>query len=138
MMGLVHTEITLINTRDVFKAEDGLIPIQEIRQATIKAMVDTGASTLIINEDLRCQLGLKVKAERQITLANDTKEKCQLTEPVEIRWKDRETTCRALVIPGAGEVLLGAIPLEDMDLIVDPKKQELIGAHGDDVVLMAK
>jgi len=138
MMGLIHTEITIKNTRDVFKAEEGLINVREIRQATVEAMVDTGASTLIINDELRRQLGLKVRAQRQITLANDAKEKCLLTEPVEICWKDRETTCRALVIPGAGEILLGAIPLEDMDLIIDPKNQEITGAHGADVVLMAK
>jgi hypothetical protein len=42
------------------------------------------------------------------------------------------------VVPDAEEVLLGAIPLEDMDLIVYPARQELIGAHGDEVVCMVK
>jgi hypothetical protein len=40
------------------------------------------------------------------------------------------------VLPGAEEVLLGAIPLEDMDLIVNPARQELTGAHGDEVVCL--
>jgi hypothetical protein len=40
-------------------------------------------------------------------------------------------TCRPLVIPNATEVLLGAIPLEDMDLMVDPVGQKLVGRHGD-------
>jgi clan AA aspartic protease len=137
-MGLIHTEITVKNTRDVFKAEEGLINEQEIRQATIQAMVDTGASTLVINEDLRQQLGLAVRSERQITLANEAKVKCLVTEPVEIRWKDRDTTCKAFVIPEAKEVLLGALPLEDMDLIIDPKRQEITGAHGDEIISMAK
>jgi len=137
-MGLIHTEITIKNTRDVFKAEEGLIDEREIRQATIQAMVDTGASTLVINEELRQQLGLAVRAERQVTLANETKVKCLLTEPVEIHWKDRDTFCKAYVIPEAKEVLLGAIPLEDMDLIIDPKRQEITGAHGDEIILIAK
>jgi clan AA aspartic protease len=137
-MGLIHTEITIKNTRDVFKAEEGLIDEREIRQATIQAMVDTGASTLVINEELRQQLGLAVRAERQVTPANETKVKCLLTEPVEIRWKDRDTICKAYVIPEAKEVLLGALPLEDMDLIIDPKRQEITGAHGDEIILIAK
>jgi hypothetical protein len=41
-------------------------------------------------------------------------------------------TCEPWVLPGTDEVLLGAIPLEDMDLIVDPKNQKLVGAHGDE------
>jgi hypothetical protein len=55
---------------------------------------------------------------------------------VEIHWKGRETACPALLLPGAEEVLLGAIPLEDMDLIVDPTARELKGAHGDEVVCL--
>ena len=60
-----------------------------------------------------------------------------ITQPVDIHWKNRETSCRAMVLPNAKEVLLGAIPLEDMDLIVNPAKLELIGAHGDEVVCRA-
>jgi hypothetical protein len=41
-------------------------------------------------------------------------------------------TCRPWVVPGAKEVLLGAIPLEDMDLMVDPVRQQLVGVHGDE------
>jgi hypothetical protein len=57
---------------------------------------------------------------------------------VEIHWQDRDTTCPALVLPDAGEVLLGAIPLEDMDLMVDPVRQVLTGAHGDEILCMVK
>jgi hypothetical protein len=57
---------------------------------------------------------------------------------MEVHWKDRESTCRALVLPEAGETLLGAIPLEDMDLIVDPAGQELKGAHGDEILCLIK
>jgi hypothetical protein len=41
-------------------------------------------------------------------------------------------TCQAWVIPNAKEILLGAIPLEDMDLMVDPAGRKLVGAHGDE------
>ena len=137
-MGFVHAEITLKNVEDVFKAKDGLIKNHEIRQATVTAMVDTGAGTLVINEKLRLQLGLGVEGERHATLANNAREKVKIAEPVRVYWKNRDTVCRPLVISGDGEILLGAIPLEDMDLIVDPARQELTGAHGDEIVTMIK
>jgi hypothetical protein len=67
-------------------------------------------------------------------LADGTRHVYQVTEPLYILWTNRATSCRALVIPNAHCVLLGVIPLEDMDLIVDPVRQELAGAHGDEVV----
>ena len=133
-MGLVHAEITLKNTGDVTNVERGLIKESEIRQTTVTAMVDTGAGTLVINEELRKQLGLEVRGLRRVSFANETKEICKITEPVDIHWQERSCAIRATVVPHCSEVLLGAIPLEDMDLIVDPKRQTLIGAHGDEVV----
>ena len=132
-MGMVYEDITLKNAIDVGNCTRGLIEEHEIRQTTVQALVDTGASTLVINENMRQQLGLEVRREREVTLANGTKEMCKITEPVEIYWKDRVTAAPALVVSGDGEVLLGALPLEDMDLIVDPVRQVLIGAHGDKI-----
>ena len=137
-MGMVYEEITLKNAIDVGNCTRGLIEEHEIRQITVMALVDTGASTLVINEDLRRLLGLEVRKVREATLANNTKEFCQVTEPVEIHWKDRETALKALVVSGGGEVLLGALALEDLDLIVDPTRQVLTGAHGDEILVMLK
>ena len=133
-MGLVYEEITLKNAGDVIMANRGIIHEPEIRQTTITAMVDTGAGTLVITEAVRQQLGLDVIAERPATLANDTREMCKITEPVEVHWNNRFTAVSALVVSGGGEVLLGAIPLEGLDLMVDPTRQKLVGAHGDEVV----
>jgi predicted aspartyl protease len=101
-------------------------------------MVDTGAGTLVINEEIREKLGLTTKGLRSVTFGNETKQICKVTEPVEIHWKDRDSVCRAVVTSVAGEVLLGAIPLEDMDLMVYPAKQELVGKHGDEIVCLCK
>ena len=131
-MGMVHAEITLRNTGDVIGARRGYMKEQEIRQATLQAIVDTGAFTLVINEDVRQQLGLGIEGEQTCTMANATKELCKVAEPVEVRWKNRKMTCEPLVVSGKGKVLLGAIPLEKMDLIVDPQRQELTGAHGEE------
>ena len=137
-MGIVHTDIILKNVRDLFMAEEGIIKEHEIRQIKVNAMADTGTGTLVINEELRRQLGLNIRGLRKTTLANDSREICQLADPVEVHWQDRSMICQPLVISGSGEVLLGAIPLEDMDLLVDPVRQILTGAHGDEVVCMLK
>ncbi|MDR2784406.1 MAG: clan AA aspartic protease [Treponema sp.] len=138
LMGTVYTEITLKNAGDNVRVSDGRITEQEVRTTTVRALVDTGAGSLIISEQVREKLGLAVKGLRSAALANGGREVCRLTEPVEIHWKDRYTTCHALVLPGVEDVLLGAIPLEDMDLLVDPARRELTGAHGDEVVCMVK
>jgi clan AA aspartic protease len=101
-------------------------------------MVDTGATTLIIDEKLFERLGLDAMAEREITLANDAKEKCKVTEPLEIHWEDRFVAMSAVVVHGASEFLLGVLPLEGMDLMVDPVNQKLVGVHGDQPVYLAK
>ncbi|MDR1950166.1 MAG: retroviral-like aspartic protease family protein [Spirochaetaceae bacterium] len=143
MMGLVYTEITLKNVGDVIEVNRGYRAEKEVRTVTVQALVDTGSGTLVITEAVRDRLGLAIKGMRNSTLANSARQLCQVTEPVEIHWKDRETACPALVVPGAGEVLLGAIPLEDMDLMVDPDGQRngregLVGVHGDEPLTMLK
>ena len=133
-MGIVHEEITLRNAIDVGNCQRGLIEEQEVRQLTIQVVVDTGAATLVINDDIRRKLGLELRGTKQVRMANNAKETVTVAEPVEIRWKNRETACQPWVLSDSKAILLGAIPLEDMDLIVDPTKQVLTGAHGDEAV----
>jgi clan AA aspartic protease len=137
-MGNVNTQITLKNVRDVFNAKKGNLPKDKIRQATIDVMVDTGATTLVINEQLFQQLGLDVIGEQEISLANDATEICKLTEALEINWENRFVVMSAVVIEDAPEFLLGVLPLEGMDLIVDTVNHRLIGAHGDHPIYRAK
>jgi len=93
-------------------------------------VVDTGAMTLVINEKLRRQLGLGIVGTKEATLADNTKKTINVAETVEVHWKNRSMTCRPWVV-GSGNILLGAIPLENMDLMVDPGSQTLVGAHGE-------
>jgi clan AA aspartic protease len=130
-MGTFTEKITLTNAIDKGTAERGLIREDQIRQVTVDAIVDSGAFTVVIDEDTRARLGLAVTGKRMTTLANGTREKCFLTEPVEIRWNERDTDCKAAVIPGGKAVLLGAIPLEDMDLKIDMAARRLERAHGE-------
>ena len=136
-MGTVYAEITLKNANDVGNHERGLVGEDNIRSETVTALVDTGAMSLVITEELRKKLGLLIKGERPVLIANGQRINCKITEPVDIHWKNRSSSQRAVIIPGAEKILLGAIPLEDMDLIVNPITQEVVGAHGDVAETMA-
>jgi len=130
-MGYVFAEITLKNPYDVVNVVRGISKESEVRQKTVKALVDTGCFSMIINEELRRELGLEIIGEKKVALADNTEIICQRTESMEIRWKDRYAVQSALVVPERPNVLLGVWPLEEMDLIVDPVREELTGRHGD-------
>jgi len=112
-MGLVYADIELANPSD-----DGLEPL------VVNALVDTGAVWLIIPEHVAIQLKLKTLENREVTLADGAKRLVPYAGPVKVRFKNRTGFTGALVM--GNEVLLGAIPMEDMDLIVHPLKQVLM------------
>ncbi|MDR1094925.1 MAG: hypothetical protein LBL31_00890 [Spirochaetaceae bacterium] len=130
-MGTFKEEIALANAGDISAARNGLIPDGKIRRTRVNALPDTGAWTLVINEETRQKLGLAIVAQVDSSLADGSIAWYGLSEPVEIRWKDRDISLQAVVVPDAVDVLLGALPLEGLDLIVDPVNQRLAGAHGD-------
>ena len=130
-MGTVHAEITLKNAADVVMATRGLIREEEVRSIDVTVVVDTGAMSLCIPEQICQDLGLSIEGQKPIRIANGQRVFCKTTEPVKVCWRDRYTSLPAVVIPGAEIILLGVIPLEDLDLMVNPVTQELVGAHGD-------
>jgi predicted aspartyl protease len=137
-MSCFREEIRLENPRDAGNAGEGIIKETEVRRITVDALVDTGAWTLVINEETRAKLGLRVLYTGTSEVANGVVETGSVTEPVNIYWKDRYTGCNAFVLPHETEVLFGALPLEGMDLLVDPKGERIIGAHGDQPLLIVK
>ncbi|MDR0998935.1 MAG: aspartyl protease family protein [Treponema sp.] len=129
-MSIFKEEITLANARDIGNAKEGLIPGTKIRKMTTEAMPDTGAWTLVINEETRQKLGLVIEETSESTLADGKTDTYDVTEGVKIQWKNRSTVLPAVVVPDAKDILLGALPLEAMDLMVDPVHEQLVGVHG--------
>jgi predicted aspartyl protease len=134
VMGEVREQITLVNAGDL--AEEGRMRRKEteVRRITVDAVVDTGTWKLVMGEKTCERLGLAIVKESMATLAGGTRQPCKITEPVTIRWKDRFTSSHAMVLPGKEEILLGVIPLEDMDLRVNPVSACLEGVHGEEWV----
>lgn len=103
-----------------------LMDIDEVKKMKVSMLVDTGAYNLCINEVIQEQLQLPVVEKRKAQLANGSIEEYDVVDNVQVRFKNRATTCRAMVLPGDTEPLFGAIPMEDMDLIIHPLRQELL------------
>jgi clan AA aspartic protease len=125
-MGLIYANITLVNGEDLADFRRKQIGEDEVRQITIKALVDKGAYTLCINEMIHEQLGLPVIERQTARFANGSVRKLDVVGPIEVRFHNRRANVDALVLPGEQECLLGAIPLESMDVIIHPLREELI------------
>jgi len=130
-MGTSYEDITLENVIDRCLATRGYIEDDKIRTLVVQALPDTRIWTLVINEEVREKLGLTITDETMSSFTDGEPFSSPITEAVKIQWKDRYIELPALVIPEAKDVLLGALPLEAMDLIVDPVHKKLAGAHGD-------
>lgn len=124
-MGLVHADIELVNLKDKLLAEDGYIKEENIRKITTNMMVDSGAVMLAINEQIKNQLGLTAREKQMFTLANGQIIELEVVGGIELHFKNRWCITDAIVLQGETEPLLGAVPMELMDLVISPFDQQL-------------
>jgi len=125
-MGLIYSDIELINSDDLALVRRGYLKESEVRKMKVKALIDSGAMMLSVNETIKVQLGLPILDRQMGELADGSKQSFEIVGPVDIRFTNRQTTVRAVVLPGEAEPLLGSIPVEDMDVLIDPRGQRLI------------
>ena len=111
-MGLVNAKVSLKNPRK-----------PELQPVEVDALADTGSVHLCLPAHVQIQLGLEEISQKEVTLADGGKRLVPYVGPVELRFKNRVGFAGALVM--GDQVLLGAIPMEDMDLIVIPKTRTL-------------
>ncbi|MBF0395170.1 MAG: clan AA aspartic protease [Desulfobacterales bacterium] len=123
-MGLVYADITLSNLEDISLFRRKYISEKEIRRIEVKSLVDSGAYMLVVPEHIKLQLGLSVIEQREVELADGKTSLCDIVGYIEIRFANRMAVCNAFVM--GNEVLLGAIPMEELDVIIEPRNQRLI------------
>lgn len=111
-MGLVNGKIILKNPR-----------LPGLEAVEVDALADSGAVHLCIPESVRKQLQLEVIDSKEVTLADGSRSRVPYAGPIEVRFKNRVGFAGALVM--GDQVLLGAIPMEDMDLVVIPRTRLL-------------
>ena len=113
VVGLINAQISLANPSS-----------PELEKITTTALVDTGALFLCIPEHIAIQLQLPEHEKREVTIADGSKKLCPYVGPVKISFQNRMCLTGALVL--GQSVLLGAIPIEDMDLIIHPSRLALL------------
>lgn len=112
-MGLVYAELMLKNPSD-----PSLQPIN------VTALVDSAASFLCVPPHVALQLKLPELHKRETTMADQSKKLCPYVGPVYVKFQNRECLVGAMVL--GEQVLLGVLPMEDMDVQIDPRARQLI------------
>ena len=112
-MGLIYTKITLDNPKNT-----AILPIET------KALADIGALHLCIPQHLRIQLGLEELEKREVIIADGSRQSVSYVGPLKLTFENRSCYTGALVL--GDEVLLGAISMEDMDLILQPALRKIM------------
>src|ERR1700722_11274886 len=125
-MGVVYADIELINSEDLTMARRNLIGTEEIRRMRLSMLVDSGAYMMAINETIQSQLEFPFIEKRKVQLASGQVVEYDVVGPIDVRFANRRAVCSAFVLPGDSESLLGMIPMEEMDVLVHPKRQELV------------
>lgn len=108
-MGITYTELRLANYAR-----------PDLEELNATAVVDTGALHLCIPEHVAMQLQLSPLKQREVQTADGKSHLVDYVAPIKISMLGRECVTGALVL--GNQVLLGAIPMEDMDLIVEPAR----------------
>jgi len=118
-------KIRLTNDHDFVAAAAGSLDPARVRTIEIEALVDTGATMLMLPADAVERLGLPVRGHRKVRYADHRVEEVPWVGQVKVEIRGREALCSALVGPAGSTALIGQIPLEEMDFVVDPKSREL-------------
>ncbi len=131
-MGRVLTKATIENLEDLWAAKRGILPAEDVRRIVVsEALVDTGATLLSLPRNLIVQLGLAKTGTKRITSSTGGGE-AGMYDAVRLTILGRTCTMDVMEVPDDVPVLIGQLPLEHLDLVVDLRSRSLIGnpAHG--------
>ena len=124
-MGRFTVEVSLSNNQDVALADAGVIPREKVRSALIKGVVDTGAAMLVLPANVATDLGLPVTGEVKVQYADHRSSRRKRVSNVLLRVLDREAVFTAVVEPKRETARIGAIVMEELDLVADCTAQML-------------
>lgn len=136
-VGRVVTEACVESLKDLFAVEEGRLAPEQVRRIQIEnALVDTGATTLALPTRLIRQLGLTKSYEKYATTSQG-RASVAVYEAVRLTLLGRHCTVDVMEVPDDVPPLIGQIPLEMLDLVVDLQGRKLSGnpAHGGEQML---
>ena len=116
------TKLELVNLKDLFLSEAGVIPEEDVRRLTVEdALVDTGATRLSLPKPLIDELGLAPVGSARTITANGIASRT-IYSAVEFTVLERKGNMQVTDLPANAPVLVGHIVLEMLDLCVDIRK----------------
>jgi len=122
-MGRFSVEVTLANNQDVALSEAGVIPKENVRSVQIKGVVDTGAAMLVLPGKVARQLGLPETGNVKVRNADNRTGRRKRVSNVLLKLLGREAVFTAVVEPKRETALIGAIVMEELDLVADRTSQ---------------
>ena len=125
-MGRFSVEVELANYEDLFRAEAGLIPPEQVRRVRVRGVVDRSAPRLVIPANLAKQLGLETTGNAKVRYADGRIAERSIVKEIHLACGGRESVFNAIVEPDRESVLIGAIVLEDLDFVVDCVGQRMM------------
>ena len=137
-MGEIHSEVTLENTFDRGMVEGGYRNEADVRHATVDGIVDTGAVSLVLPQNVVERLGLRQQGTAFVTYADERREERPLAGPVTVRIGSRDMVTNCVVGPPLSEPLIGQVVLEMLDLIADCTNRTLMPRYPDYPLLKLK
>jgi len=133
-MGRVVAQLELVNHIDAVAVQIGALSADKVRRLKIDAIVDTGASHLVIPKAAADALGVPIIGETGVRYADSRRAARKIVTDVEVHLLTRSGIFKAIVEPDRTDALLGAIVLEDMDFIVDCREQKLVPRDPDRIL----
>jgi predicted aspartyl protease len=124
-MGRFSVDVELANYDDVVRAKQGAISADQVRRIKIRGIVDSGATRLVIPQKVATYLGVDVTGNVSVRYADGRHAQRPIVNAVQLRFGDRESIFNAIVEPDRESALIGAIVMEDLDLIIDCTNQQL-------------
>lgn len=124
--GRCSVEIELANYDDLVRAEAGDIPQGQVRRLKLRGVVDTGATRLTLPAAVAKRLGLKTEGKVGVRYADGRMAEREVGRGVHLTCIGRSSVFNAILEPQRESALIGAIVLEDLDLLVDCINRTLV------------
>lgn len=125
-MGRFSVEFEVANYQDVVRAKLGLLPAEKVRRVTLRGVVDSGATRLVLPQAVAKRLGLPISRKIKVRYADGRAGTRDLADDAHVELQGRYGNFSAVVEPKRTEALIGAIVLEDLDFVADCMLQKLV------------
>jgi clan AA aspartic protease len=125
-VGRFSVEFEVANEDDLAQVRWGQLSLDQVRRMTVRGVVDSGAAKFVLPKDVVQRLGLPLSSKVKVRYAHGRTASRQTAKAANVRIAGREGSFTAVIEPKRETALLGAIVLEDLDLLVDCQNQRLV------------